>query len=58
MVLSVTMLLDEKLAIFTLIDRKMIFQDGSRLRILPSETEPKARFYVEAGDPDKTDLLV
>ncbi|WP_028578980.1 phosphohexomutase domain-containing protein [Desulfogranum japonicum] len=38
--------------------RKMIFDDGSWIMIRPSGTEPKVRFYVEARDPEETELLV
>ncbi|PIE57340.1 MAG: phosphoglucomutase [Desulfobulbus propionicus] len=38
--------------------RKMIFEDGSWIMIRPSGTEPKVRFYVEARNPQETELLV
>ncbi len=58
MVLAGAILLYEKLDIFTLDGRKMIFQDGSRLRILPSGTETKTWIYVEASDLDETELFL
>ncbi len=52
---------EENKAIREVIDidgRKMIFNDGSWIMIRPSGTEPKVRFYVEARDPEETELLV
>ncbi len=52
------MLLDEKLAIYTLDGHKITSIDGSQLRIRLSGTETKVWIYVEAGDPDETELFL
>lgn len=58
MVLSMIILLHETLAILTLDGRKSIFQDDYRLIIRPSGTETKVWIYVEAGEPDETELFL
>ncbi len=44
--------------VITIDGRKMIFDDNSWIMIRPSGTEPKVRFYVEAGSGRETALLV